>query len=106
MGEALAFLILFLAALVAANLPWLSERFLFLLPPPVGGKREWMRLLEWFLLYWVVGGLAVGLEYRMTGEVYAQAWEFYVVTFCLFVVFALPGFIYYHDLRNHLHKRR
>jgi hypothetical protein len=106
MGETGAFLILFIAALIGANLPWFSERLLFLLPPPGGEKKEWMRLLEWFLMYWIVGGLAVGLEYRMTGDVYSQDWEFYVTTLCLFVVFALPGFIYHHDLRKYLWKRR
>jgi len=104
MGQGFTFLLLFAAALLAANLPWVSERFLLLLTPPGGGKREWMRLLEWFLLYWIIGGMAVGLEYRITGEIYDQDWEFYVVTLCLFMVFALPGFIYHHDLRKHLRK--
>lgn len=93
------------AAFVAANLPWLSERFLFVLSPPGGVKRAWMRLLEWFVLYFLVGGLAIGLEMKYTGVIHHQAWQFYVVTFCLFLVFALPGFIYRHDLRHHLDRR-
>lgn len=105
MGEFGAFLILLTAAFVAANLPWLSERVLFVLAPPGGRKREWVRLLEWFVLYWIVAGLAVGLEYRVTGDLYGQDWEFWVTTLCLFMVFALPGFIWYHDLRQHLRKR-
>ncbi len=106
MGDTAAFLFLLGTALVAANLPWLTDRVLFVLPPPARGKREWVRLLEWFLMYWVVGLVGFGLEYRITGEIASQDWEFYVVTICLFLVFALPGFIYHHDLRRHLRKRR
>jgi len=97
---------LIVAAFVAANLPWLSERFFFLFSPSGGaGKRPWMRLLEWFVLYLLVGAVAIGLEKKYTGEIHHQDWVFYVVTFCLFIVFALPGFIYRHDLRYHLDRR-
>ncbi len=106
MGDTAAFLILVVVALVAANLPWLTDRVLFVLPTPARGKREWVRLLEWFIMYWAVGMVGLGLEYRLTGQVEPQDWEFYVVTVCLFLVFALPGFIYHHDLRRHLRKRR
>ncbi len=106
MSVTVAFALLLVAALVAANLPWLTERVLFVLRPPARGKREWVRLLEWALMYVVIGALAVGLEYRATGGVYPQGWEFYVTTLCLFLVFALPGFIYHHDLRRLLKKRR
>lgn len=98
--------LLLLVALLAANLPWLTERVLFVLEPPAHGKREWIRIGEWFLLYLIVGGFARGLEYQQTGEWHRQEWEFYAVTLCLFVVLALPGFIYRHDLRRHLLKRR
>ncbi len=100
-----AAIVLITLAVAAANLPWLSERIFFLFPAPSGGKRAWMRLLEWLVLYAVVGVLAFGLERRLTGETHAQDWEFYAVTACLFVVFALPGFIYRHDLRRHLDRR-
>lgn len=93
------------AAFVAANLPWLSERFFFVLAPPGGSKRAWMRLLEWLVLYFLVGALAMGLEKKFTGLIHHQAWQFYVVTLCLFLVFALPGFIYRNDLRHHLDRR-
>jgi len=52
-------------------------------------------LLEWFILYFVVGGLAVALERQaMGGTIHAQDWEFYAVTLALFMVFAFPGFIF------------
>lgn len=97
------FLILLIAA-VGANLPWLSERFLFLWSP-AAGKKEWMRLLEWLLLYSIVAAIAVGLERKSHGAVHVQSWEFFVVTLCLFLIFALPGFVYRHILSRLLHRR-
>jgi hypothetical protein len=96
---------LVLIAFVAANLPWLSERFFFIFAPPGGSKRFWMRLLEWLVLLLLVGLIAAGLENKSFGTVYAQAWEFYTVAACLFVVFALPGFIYRHELKRLLDRR-
>jgi hypothetical protein len=92
-------------AFVAANLPWLTERFFFVLPPPGGTKRAWMRLLEWGVLMGIVGLIGVGLEQKVTGVIHAQDWEFYAVGVCLFVVFALPGFIWRHDLKRLLDRR-
>lgn len=96
---------LLLAAFVGANLPWLSERFFFYFRPPGGSKRIWMRLLEWLVLFFLIGLLAIGLEQKSMGETYQQEWEFYVVGLCLFMIFALPGFLYRHDLRHYLDKR-
>lgn len=98
-----AWLILVIAA-AAANLPWLSERFLFVWQL-AGGKKEWMRLLEWLLLYGVVGLIAVGMERKAYGDVHGQSWEFYVVTLCLFLIFALPSFVYRHILSRLLQRR-
>lgn len=94
-----------LMAIIAANLPWLSERLFFLFTPKAGVKLAWMRLLEWLLMYFLVGGMAVGLEYKLKGAIHSQDWEFYVVTLCLFLIFALPGFIYRYDLKKHLSRR-
>jgi len=105
MTSASAIWILLVFAIIAANLPWLSERVLFIWTP-AKGKSPWVRLAEWLLLYFIVGGIAIGLEQKTLGEVHAQDWEFYVVTFCLFLVFALPGFIYRYDLRHHLDRER
>lgn len=105
--SALFIWILLLVAVLAANLPWLGERFFFFFNPPGGKtKRAWMRLLEWLVLYLLVGLMAVGLEQKATGDRYAQDWEFYVVTLCLFVVFAIPGFIYRYQLRPILERQR
>lgn len=92
-------------ALISANLPWLSERVFFIGKPADGRKRAWMRWLEWLVLYFVAGAITLGMEKKLNGEIYAQGWEFYAVTLCLFLVFALPGFIYRNDLLHHLRRR-
>jgi hypothetical protein len=97
--------LLIVLSIIAANLPWLSER-LFLFLDVEQGKRFWHRFLEWFVLYLIMGGIAVGLEIKTNGTVHTQDWEFYVVTLCLFLIFALPGFIYRHDLLHHLHRQQ
>ncbi|MFM2320289.1 MAG: DUF2818 family protein [Thiothrix sp.] len=79
-------------AIALANLPWLSERCFFVLQ--CSKKSAWVRLLEWLVLYWVVGGLGYLLEQRVMGSNHSQDWEFYVVTAALFMVFAFPGFVY------------
>jgi hypothetical protein len=59
-----------------------------------------VRLLELFVLYFVVGALAHLLESRI-GNAFPQTWEFYAISGCMFVVLAFPGFIL-----RYLHKRR
>lgn len=84
--------ILLALVVAAANLPFLLERRLFVLPPREGGKGLGWRLLELTLLYFVVGGLAYLVEKNL-GPVHPQHWEFYATTVCLFLVFAYPGFV-------------
>lgn len=98
--------LLVLLSLVAANLPWLSDRIFFVVTPRGKGKAFGWRLLELIVLYLVVGLLALGLETRYTGAIHDQTWEFYAITFFLFVVFALPGFIYRYDLKPHLTRKQ
>ncbi|MCE5180241.1 MAG: DUF2818 family protein [Betaproteobacteria bacterium] len=80
-------------AFAAANLPFLLERRLLVLPAGKGGKNAGWHLLELVLLYFVVGGIAWLVEKNL-GPVQRQNWEFYATTGCLFLVFAFPGFIY------------
>jgi hypothetical protein len=93
-------------ALAAANLPFFNERlfgFVPLKPAPAGEARTKhfaLRLLELIVLYFLVGLLARTLESRI-GNVFVQAWEFYAVTACMFVVLAFPGFVL-----RYLRKRR
>ncbi|PTD96499.1 DUF2818 family protein [Pseudothauera lacus] len=81
-------------AFVAANLPFLFERVLFVVRPAGGVKNFAWRLLELLLLYFAVGALAQVLEVRAHGSAYPQNWEFYATTLSLFIVFAYPGFVY------------
>ncbi|TXI96178.1 MAG: DUF2818 family protein [Burkholderiaceae bacterium] len=81
-------------ALVFASLPFLSERlFAFVSLQRFPQKPFWLRLLELVAYYFVIGGLGFAMEANL-GNRFPQTWEFYAVTFCMFLVFAFPGFIY------------
>lgn len=91
MNNAIVFILLI--SVLAANLPWFSER-LFYLVPLKGGKPLGWRVLELIALYFVMGGIARLAESKVMGQAASQHWEFYAVTACLFLVFAFPGFVY------------
>ncbi|HVS27831.1 MAG TPA: DUF2818 family protein [Burkholderiales bacterium] len=91
---------LLLLVFIAANLPFFSERLLFVIRPKSGVKNFGWRLLEVLLLYLIVGGVGYLLEAR-AGNVHEQSWEFYAITLCLFLVFAYPGFVYRYLWRKH-----
>lgn len=97
-----SYVYLFVAlAFIAANLPWLTERVVGLVPLanyPV--KPVWLRLLEWVILYLVLGGIALGFESKLNGQIHPQDWEFYVVTLCIFFVLSVPGFIYQYQFKR------
>ncbi len=81
-----------LLALLAANLPFLSNRLLLVLP--LGQpKLLAVRLAEMVFWYFVVGGIGLFLEQR-AGQIAPQGWEFYAITGTLFITFAFPGFVY------------
>lgn len=81
-----------LLALLAANLPFLTERFMVVVRLN-GGKSLPVRLVELVLWYFIVGLIARGLEHQ-AGQVAPQGWEFYTITGSLFLTFAFPGFAY------------
>jgi len=95
---------LILMFIIIANLPWLTER-IFLVGPRQSPKPAVLRLLEWFILYFISLGMALLQEYRFSGGLYPQAWEFYVTTFCLFLVLAVPGVIYRYQWLPIKHKK-
>jgi len=88
-----------LTALLAANLPFLNDRW-FAVWPRRSPKTLWMRIAELFLLYFLVGGLGLALEQR-AGQIAPQGWEFYATTGALFLTLAFPGFVY-----RYLYRRR
>lgn len=93
--------LLILLALLAANLPFFTERMLAVLPLPaaLSPKNLGLRLLELVLLYFVVGGIGLWLEQR-AGRIAPQGWEFYAVTATLFLTLAFPGFVWRYLMRH------
>ncbi len=95
MSQAGIFIILL--AFVLANVPFLTQRLLGCLPVPRRCKGKGVckhlgwQLAELLVFYGVTGVVGRALEARV-GAVFVQNWPFYVVTFCLFLVFAAPGF--------------
>lgn len=81
-----------LLALLAANLPFFSNRFLGLLVLK-SPKNLALRLGEMVIWYLLVGALGLYLEQR-TGQIAPQGWEFYAITGTLFLTFGFPGFTY------------
>lgn len=81
-----------LLAFAAANLPFLTQRLLGVVPL-ARGKSLAVRLAELVLLYFIVGGIGLLLEQR-AGQIAPQGWEFYAVTGALFLTFAFPGFVW------------
>ena len=80
-----------LLALVGANLPFLNQRLFGVLPLRAAKKSAWWRIAELIVLYFVVGAFGFMLEAR-AGNRFDQGWQFYAITFSLFIVFAFPGF--------------
>jgi hypothetical protein len=97
-----------LLALVGANVPFLNQRLFGVVPMPLREaaghrrpkKNAWIRIGELIVLYFVIGVLGFMLEAR-AGNRFEQGWQFYAITFSLFVVLAFPGFTY-----QYLVKRR
>ncbi len=80
-------------ALVGANLPFAIAQVRGHPLPLV-----W-RLVLLLLAYVVVGGVSFAMESHI-GKTTGQGWEFYAITFALFITFAFPGFIYRYLLRR------
>jgi Protein of unknown function (DUF2818) len=98
MGQSASVWLVIAAALVAANLPFVSQRLLAVIPLPAG-KNLAVRLVELVVLYLIVGGLALLLEQRL-GQIAPQSWEFYAITGTLFITLAFPGFVWRYLLKH------
>lgn len=81
-------------AFLAANLPWFSNRFLYVIPLKSSEKNVAWCLLELMVLYFITGLIAYYAELTTFGQTAPQGWEFYAVTACLFLVLSFPGFVY------------
>ncbi len=91
MGPTVSAGLVLLAALCAANLPFMGKRLLlaFAMSKP---KSLAMCLGELVVYYFAVGGLGLLLE-NHSGQIAPQGWEFYAITGTLFVTLAFPGFV-------------
>jgi hypothetical protein len=90
-GQTASVWLVLLAAIVAANLPFMGRR-LFLVFKLAQPKSLAMRLGELVVYYFAVGGLGLLLE-NHGGQIAPQGWEFYAITGTLFITLAFPGFI-------------
>lgn len=100
MSQSASVWLVLLLALVAANLPFLNERLLAVVPVGTGGRKSLaIRLAELVLLYFIVGGIGLLFE-RRVGQIAPQGWEFYAITGALFIVLAFPGFTWRYLLKH------
>lgn len=81
-----------LLALVASNLPFVSNR-LFAIYRLKRDKNLAARLGELVIWYLIVGVVGRSFE-KSSGQIAPQGWEFYAITGALFLTFAFPGFVY------------
>ncbi|MDM0046415.1 DUF2818 family protein [Variovorax dokdonensis] len=86
-------------ALLGANLPFLNDRLMAVVPLGSAHKSLPVRLAELVVLFFVVGGVGMLFEKRL-GQNFAQGWEFYAVSAALFLVLAFPGFTWRYLLKH------
>ena len=92
MSQSLSAGLVILLAVLAANLPFVSQRLLGVLSLKQP-KILAMRLAELAVLYFLVGGVGLLLENK-AGQIAPQGWEFYAITATLFVTLSFPGFVF------------
>lgn len=100
MNHSYSVALVLLAAFVGANLPFVNERLVALIPRNAP-KSLWIRAGELVVFYFLVGGLGLALE-QSAGQIYPQGWEFYATTGALFLTLAFPGFVFRYLMK---HKR-
>lgn len=99
MASSAAVWLVLLLALVAANLPFVTERILLVGPKRAPKSLGW-RLLELLLLGAAVTAIGFALESRL-GQRHPQGWEFYAIMLCLYFTCAFPGFVWRYLRRHH-----
>lgn len=101
MNSSLTTTMVILLALFLANLPFINERLFSIASLAKFPKKPfWMRLIELFVFYFVLGFVAFAIESN-AGNRFEQTWEFFAITVCLFIVFSFPGFVYCYLLKKH-----
>jgi len=76
-----------------ANFPYFTESVFGFFRPKQALKSPFIRILELFVLYFLVLGVAYGIE-SFIGNAFPQSWQFYAVTVCLYLVLGFPGFVH------------
>ncbi len=99
MSQTVSIWTVLLLALLAANLPFMNERLLAVVPLFRSAKPLAVRLAELVLLYFAVGAVGMLFE-RRVGQIAPQGWEFYAITGALFLVLAFPGFTWRYLLKQ------
>lgn len=82
-----------LAAWIAASLPWRNHSICGVVghwPKFNARKPLWITLLESLLLYGAVFAVMFAIE-AQRGQRAPQAWQFWVIVLCLWVVLAFPA---------------
>ena len=81
-----------------ANAPFFTDRWwgVFRLS---SSKSLPLRLLELLSFYLMLGLLALLLE-KNAGQITPQGWEFFAITFFVFLTFSFPGFVYCYLLQR------
>ena len=92
MDQSVAVWLVLAVAVVAANLPYFSERLLLVGPRRAPKPAGW-RLMELLLMAVLTFGIGSLLEARI-GQRHAQGWEFYAAAACLFITLGFPGFVW------------
>lgn len=90
--------VVLVAALIAANLPFVNER-LFVLGPQRDPKSAALRVLELLVYAGAVILLGRAIEGHL-GQNSPVHWEFVAVWLCVFLTLAFPGFVWRY-LRKH-----
>lgn len=87
------------AALIAANLPFVNERLFLLGPRFEPAKAVGWRLIELLVYAGLSATLGRALESHL-GQASPIRWEFVAVWLCVFLTLAFPGFVWRY-LRRH-----
>ena len=99
-SQTVAVWLLIFLAVAAANLPFISERVLAMVPVKGWLKKPgWIVVAELLGLYVVMGLIGYGFETALVNP-FPRGWEFYVTALCIFLVLGFPGFIYRYLLKK------
>jgi hypothetical protein len=90
--------VVLVAALIAANLPFVNER-VFVFGPRREDKSPGLRVLELVVYAGVVALLGRAIESNL-GQASPVRWEFVAIWLCVFLTLASPGFVWRY-LRKH-----